>query len=210
MIKELVLGSVLVATVGCGVSTTEEAVSSQGAGLTLSSGGATASLKCRNVGSRWQICGDASRTKILAGVGIRFFKPGPDGALVAASTTHASCSAALADTSVPVATRDAARPLCGQLFAVTTGELTAPVPVVVDPTGAVLSWDTLSVDQRRVVGRAVGEVLSRDPGTQAIGCDLGPGLSISCWGNGKMCAAWIDEDGSAGAQCWTCEVADCS
>lgn len=207
---KILMSSVLVSMFACGVplEASEEAASQASALGVTGSTGPTAKLKCRNVGSRWQVCGDASRTKILVGVGIRFYKPDSSGVMVEASDTHASCSAALADTSVPSFARVAAEHECGKLFAMATGELTAPVPVIVNTRGETLAWGGLTADQQRVVNKAVLDLVAADPGVQTIGCGFGPGLAISCWGGGKICSAWIDEDG-LGAQCSPCQIANC-
>jgi hypothetical protein len=210
MLKTVLIGCALVSMFACGVplDARDETASQESALGVTGSTGTTAKLKCRNVGSRWQVCGDASRTKILVGVGIRFYKPDASGALVAASDTHASCDAALADTTVPSFARSGAEAVCGQVYALAMGELTAPVPVIVNTRGTVLSYGSLSADEQRVVNRAVLDLIAADPGVQAIGCGFGPGLAISCWGNGKICSAWIDEDG-VGAQCSPCQIATC-
>ena len=165
-------------------------------------------LKCKDVSGRWQICGDAGRNKLVLGVGIHVMKPSQDGTLVAASDVHPSCDAALADESVPASVRRQAETVCGDVFAQAVGSLATPVPVLVDTQGNLLSYDFLSRDERLIVGQAVNDIRAHDPGGQAIGCSLGPGIAISCWGGGWMCAAWIDEDGP-GRQCWACDVADC-
>ena len=202
--------ALLVAVTGCDSLADDVPVGEDQSALTdLGSTQTTAGLTCKNVGRRWQVCGSASRSKLVLGAGIRFFKPGPDGTLVAASEEHSSCAAALADETVPTFVRDGARSACGSVFARATGALRHAVPVLVDADGARLFYDVLSAREKEIAHRAVTDLVSRAPDSTAIGCEFGPDFSISCWGGGYMCAAWVDEDGP-GAQCWECEVADCN
>lgn len=206
------VGCCLISSFACGVSPEEAAAlsKSEGALGVTAAPAATAKLKCRNIGNtRWQICGDVSRNRFVFGAGVRFYQPDVTGSLVAVGAEHPSCEAALQDPSVPSSVRGAAAAACGRAYADATGALDVPVPVLVDQRGASMAYGTLTTDQRRTVDEAAGAVLASNPGTTALGCAFGPGLSISCWGGGKMCAAWIDEDG-AGSQCWTCEIADCT
>lgn len=78
-----------------------------------------------------------------------------------------------------------------------------------DVQGREFSYTSRTADERRVIDRALRDFAAEGGGPVPLGCQTGPGISISCWGFGKMCAAWIDEDG-IGGQCWTCTVADCS
>jgi hypothetical protein len=199
---------VLLAAAGCAVEEGGELDEPLASDVIITGEPATAALKCKNVGGRWQICGDASRTKLVAGVGIRFFKPGPNNTMVAASATHPSCDAALADTSVPTVVRNDSTALCGDVFAKTVAEFPGPLPTLVDERGSPVLYGELSGQMRAVVDRAVGDLVAREPGVQALGCGFGPGIGVSCWGGGYMCAAGVDEDGVHGG-CWKCEIADC-
>ena len=167
---------------------------------------AVGELKCKNVSDRWQICGDAGRTKLVLGVGVRFMEVARSG-ILSVGATHASCASALADEAVPSAVRERAAATCGEVFARAIAAAPVSAPVLLDQEGLQLPYDLLPGDHQRVVDRAVTDLRAFAPEVE-IGCQLGPGISISCWGGGKMCAAWVDEDGP-GAQCFTCDIADC-
>jgi hypothetical protein len=165
-------------------------------------------LKCKNVSGRWQICGSASRKKLVVGVGLHFMEYDPSGNLVSASDDHSSCESALADRSVPSTVRAKASALCGSVYAQTFAAFAYPIPLLVDSRGGVIAYNAIDGDLRQVADQAVDDLIASDPGVAEIGCSVGPGISISCWGGGHMCAAWV-EDGEVDGQCWECTLADC-
>ena len=68
-------------------------------------------LTCRDVSPRWQLCGSASRTRLVAGVGIRFNKIDPNGRIVE-SRSYANCSKLAADRTIPAKIRAKAAGPC--------------------------------------------------------------------------------------------------
>ena len=70
-------------------------------------------LSCKNVSPRWQVCGSVSRTKFMAGVGIRFNRIDPNGRIVA-SRSYDDCSKLAADRTIPADVRTMAAAPCKQ------------------------------------------------------------------------------------------------
>ena len=95
----------------------------------------------------------------------------------------------------------------------TTAEATTrpnPYPTVKlsDSRGRAVTYESRTALEKDVIDHGIDTFIAADRGgREPLGCMV-DGLSISCWGFGWMCAAWIDDDG-AGGQCWECEVAEC-
>jgi len=83
----------------------------------------------------------------------------------------------------------------------------APVKLT-DRNGRPITYESRNTQEKQTIDHGVDSFVDRNGGREPLGCMLETPFSISCWGFGFMCAAWIDEDG-AGSQCWRCEVADC-
>jgi hypothetical protein len=68
-------------------------------------------LSCRDVSRRWQVCGSVSRTKFVAGIGIRFNRIDPNGRIVA-SRSYDDCGKLAADRTIPADIRAKAAGPC--------------------------------------------------------------------------------------------------
>ena len=90
-----------------------EAVSTTQATDKLSDKPSVQKLSCKNVSPRWQVCGSVSRTKFVAGVGIRFNRIDPNGRIVA-SRSYDDCSKLAADRTIPADIRAMAAAPCKQ------------------------------------------------------------------------------------------------
>lgn len=80
-------------------------------------------LSCRNVSARWQVCGSVSRTRFVAGVGIRFNQLDPNGKRIA-SRSYEHCSELAADQTLPADIRTQAAGPCKQVLQLATKEVT--------------------------------------------------------------------------------------
>jgi len=78
-------------------------------------------LSCRNVSRRWQVCGSVSRTRFVAGVGIRFNQFDPNGRIVA-SRYYDDCGKLAADRTIPADIRAKAAGPCRQSLQVASRE----------------------------------------------------------------------------------------
>lgn len=70
-------------------------------------------LSCKTVSGRWQVCGSVSRTRFVAGIGIRFNRIDPNGRIVS-SRSYEDCSKLAADRSIPAHIREKAAEPCRQ------------------------------------------------------------------------------------------------
>jgi hypothetical protein len=81
-------------------------------------------LSCRNVSARWQVCGSVSRTRFVAGVGIRFNQLDPNGKRIA-SRSYENCSELAADQTIPADIRTQAAAPCKQMLQLAAKEAAA-------------------------------------------------------------------------------------